>query len=117
MTDLLEKLEAAIGRTERIAREATGGIWWWAARAGKAKLALVTEDDQTVLLVASADMFPSKQDASHIVLNNPERVLRRVARDRKLLELAKVLREDGQDNAADYLLQMLAEDYEIEVQS
>lgn len=140
MKTLLQQLEAAIAETERIAREAahcfganwTLDIWdeeWLGVRAvrGDDDNAIIGEDNVGVA------------EGRHIVRNDPARVLRRVARDRKLLARHKPdsyvgirccsnCRQDhtilgDHDNNAQLVwwpcddVRDLAEDYEIEVES
>jgi hypothetical protein len=80
MSELLEQLEAAINETERIAR-ATG------TRGYPAEENAWNPGDFTWALGLDHAGFPDDDDLEHIAHNDPKRVLRRVARDRKLLAL------------------------------
>lgn len=90
MNDLLQKLEAAIAETERIALATESLEWIARLEHGDADVA---EKDSGYLVAAYREVYPecaiSLDDdvAVHIAHNDPKRVLRRVARDRKLLEL------------------------------
>lgn len=118
MNDLLQKLEAAMNERARVI-EGSGYLGWLTFRLA----------DGSMHYTAAAGSSPLDEPhwiidgkeatgyASATIVYDEKRERRRVARDRKLLELAKVLREDYQDNAADHLIRLLAEDYEIEVES
>lgn len=88
--DLLRKLEAAIAETERIALAAPGKAWTRDAQGHAPKVVVV--DDGT------GDGFVghgfTDEAAEHFVHNDPDRVLRRVARDRKLLALHRLIHRD-----------------------
>lgn len=81
MNDLLQKLEAAIAETERIAREAGGGEWVH-MDLGRHPTSIWDETHRRPV----AGMATAPPAGEHIAHNDPKRVLRRVARDRKLLE-------------------------------
>lgn len=108
MNDLLAKVEAAIAETERIAQDAAhcfGATWtldvwdenWLGVRAIRG------QDDNVIIGEDCVGM----SEGSHIVRHDPARVLRRVARDRKLLELHYLIHrdvgwmEDGDETTAE----------------
>lgn len=145
MNDLLQRLEAAIAETERIALATESLEWIARLEHGDADVA---EKDSGYLVAAYREVYPecaiSLDDdvAVHIAHNDPKRVLRRVARDRKLLALhviydvqppdsfwkrgahlcevcsrtcdGELIHDEGPVCAT---LMLLAEDYEIQVES
>lgn len=128
MNDLLEKLEAALDQTEQIARDALDEAPWEARNADADGIHMedpwvgYRDELGTVATGMRADQ------AIHIALNDPKRILRRVARDRKLLDLHLPLFADRSytecaschGSYSDYpcpTIKALAEDYEIEVGS
>lgn len=104
MTDLIEKLKAAIAEDERIAL-ATGSTEWEAhVYLGDGS---VREAANDCLIAAHREVYPEcaismdGDDARHIARHDPARVLREVAAKRKILELhvRVILRAGG---GADY---------------
>lgn len=145
MNDLLQKIEAAIAETERIARSALRNPARYDAKLGD-YVDIGVDDGEWVAsgcMVEPAnpgrgDVFQggitiydegghTEEQATHIALNDPKRVLRRVARDRKLLEEHKprdvesipytecVTCHGSYVSWPCATVVLLAEDYEIEV--
>ncbi len=157
MSQLLGKLEAAIAETERIAIAAAGKLPHWVrGERGDASSVYARNpagrcpnhpadganpcDDEFLAEFGDSVGAEAEAIAEHVVRNDPNRVLRRVARDRKLLERHKPVemaygnirchqcREDhtefGEyDNVSQPVrwpcddVRDMAEDYEIEVES
>jgi hypothetical protein len=88
--DLVTFLRERLDEREATAREATEGPWRWVDPGGKVKQALVSGfragEHRFVLPVASGDIYPSKFDAAHIALNDPQFVLDDVAAKRRIVE-------------------------------
>jgi hypothetical protein len=77
VSDIAARLEKVLDRIERIAREASGHRWQ-AVRGDKL-------GDSWVLDETSHLLETETPTAEHIVLHDPESVLRRVAADRQIL--------------------------------
>lgn len=126
MNDLLEKLEAAIDQRAR-AIEGSGFLGWltfrfadgsmhYTAAAGSQPL----DEPHWIVDGKKATGYTSAR-----VIYDEKRERRRVARDRKLLELHRPLHADREyvectscaEDSPCRTLRLLAEDYEIKVQS
>jgi hypothetical protein len=84
VNDLLEKLEAALAQTEQIARDALDDARWearWVDREYMEYEPLVGYRDELGTVATGM----RAEQAIHMAHNDPKRVLRRVARDRKLI--------------------------------
>lgn len=79
MEELVARIREALDETERIARAAKGEAWE------------LHRDSRVVTAVGDDDAFRGHgykvEFAEHIAHNDPARVLRRVAADRKILDL------------------------------
>jgi hypothetical protein len=85
---LVKFLRARFDEREVAARAAVEGPWRWIDPGGlKVELALVGPREQIVVACADADMYPSKFDATHIVLNDPAYVLADTEAKRSILDL------------------------------
>ncbi len=85
--DLAAWIRTQLDEDERKARAATAGPWRWVdPLLKKTKLALVGDQDSTVLLAASADAHPSAGDAEHIANFDPPRALAEVESKKRILD-------------------------------
>jgi hypothetical protein len=112
--DLVTFLRERLDEREATAREATEGPWRWVDPGGKVKQALVSGfragEHRFVLPVASGDIYPSKFDAAHIALNDPQFVLDDVAAKRRIVDLCahNLEFEDYGWSVAEPVLKLLA---------
>lgn len=85
MTDLRDKITAAIDRAEQVARATADvhDIPEWTAMAGVQGWDVLIDDPKHRYIIA---IGASEEEALHIVLNDPAAVLRRCAADRRVLE-------------------------------
>lgn len=110
MTDLVERLNAALEEDKRIAlqgEQRLPDIWIAEGRT-------VFDHHAWPVAEASGDDVYAFRVAAHAARHDPDRVLRQVAAHRKILDFTEVLRADYRDSDADYLINLLAEIYGLE---
>lgn len=86
MTDLIAALHDAIDDRRERAEAATEGPWRWVAldMTKSGKLALVS-GQTPIIKAASADVWPSKEDADYIQAESPNVTIRNCTEDQHLL--------------------------------
>jgi hypothetical protein len=113
MTDLVERLRAALDRTKQKARAATEGPW---KVDNEAYAEAIYAADGTAVVAGGrwggeASVFESTEDALHIASWDPNNVLRLIERDRALVmeyEALKSLIEEENRGREDGIVSWLA---------